>query len=287
MNKTQNNLIDRIMCRFKKSRPEIIKHFLICSVLIVAFLPLYVMFATSFKTNHEFFLNPWNLPTHMEWKNWKIGWITIKDLLATTLVVAVSTIAFTLVVALPGAYFFARAKVPFKKFLWFIFMSLMMMPTVTTLIPLYALLKNLNMLNSIWTVVIVISSLAQVACIFWLRGFIEDIPKDLFEAAEVDGASHFYQMVNIVLPLCAPILATLTVIQFIAAWNEFIFPLIIITDPWKQMLSVGLMQLSGQYVIQYGQLMAAYAIASVPLIVLFLFSMRVFIRGLTAGTLKE
>jgi multiple sugar transport system permease protein len=267
-------------------RAELLKHGLIGCVLVFAFLPLYVMIVTSFKSNNQFFSNPWGLPKSAEISNWIIGWSTVSDLIATTLVIAVCTVVCALGVALPGAYFFARSNVPFKNLLWFIFMSLMMMPHVANLLPLFMLLKDLNMLDSIWTIVIVNTAGAQVATIFWLRGFVEDIPKDLFEAAEVDGASHWYQMSNIVLPLCGPILATLGITRFIATWNEFLLPLIVITDPQKQMLAVGLMQLEGQYVKQYGQLMAAYSIASIPLIILFLFAMRFFVRGLMAGAVK-
>lgn len=272
--------------RARARRAELLKHALICGVLVVAFLPLYVMLATSFKANREFFLHPWSFPTRIEWSNWVVGWKTVKDLLATTLVVAVAAVGATLALALPGAYFFARGRVPFRNALWFLFMSLLMMPVIANLLPLYSLLKSLGLLNSIWTISLVITAGAQVGTVFWLRGFVEEIPKDLFEAADVDGASHFYQMTQIVLPLCGPILATLAVTRFIGAWNEFMLPLVLITDPWRQMLSVGLMQLEGQYVKQYGQLMAAYTIASVPLVVLFLFSMRLFIRGLMGGAVK-
>lgn len=272
--------------RARAQRAELLKHALICGVLLIAFLPLYVMLTTSFKANREFFLHPWSFPTRIEWSNWIVGWRTVKDLLATTLVVSVAAVGATLTLALPGAYFFARGRVPFRNAFWFLFMSLLMMPVIANLLPLYALLKSLGMLNSIWTISLVITAGAQVGTIFWLRGFVEEIPKDLFEAAEVDGASHFYQMTQIVLPLCGPILATLAVTRFIGAWNEFMLPLVLITDPWRQMLSVGLMQLEGQYVKQYGQLMAAYTIASVPLVVLFLFSMRLFIRGLMGGAVK-
>ncbi len=272
--------------RANARRAELIKHLLIWSVLAVTFLPLYVMLITSFKNNHDFFVNPWGIPARVEWGNWLVGWRTVKDLLATTLVVSVAAVAGTIAVALPGAYFFARARVPFRNFLWFVFMSLLMMPGIANLLPLYVLLKSMHLLNSIWTISLVITAGSQVGTIFWLRGFVEEIPKDLFEAADVDGAPHFYQMTQIVLPLCGPILATLAVTRFIGAWNEFMLPLILITDPYKQMLSVGLMQLDSQYVKQYGQLMAAYTIASIPLIILFLFSMRLFIRGLMGGAVK-
>lgn len=271
-----------------KPRPatEFLKHALILTVLLFALLPLYVMFVTAFKSNHDFFLNPFGLPRHLVWENWTVGWHTVGDLLANTLLIAVAAVLATLGIALPGAYFFARATLPFRNFFWFLFMSLLMMPSIANLLPLYMLLKGMHLLNSIWTISLVICAGAQVGTIFWLRGFVEDIPRDLFEAAEVDGASHFFQMTQIVLPLCAPILGTLAVTGFVGAWNEFMLSLILITDPWRQMLSVGLMQLDSQYVKQYGQLMAAYAIASLPLIALFLFTMKLFVRGLMGGAVK-
>ncbi len=265
---------------------ELIKHLLILTVLFFAFLPLYVMFCTAFKSNREFFVNPFGLPHGIAWENWQVGWSTVKDLLATTLVVAVTSVAGRLAIAIPGAYFFARSRVPGRNFLWFLFMSLLMMPSIANLLPLYMLLKDMGMLNSIWTISLVTTAGAQAGTIFWLRGFVEDIPRDLFEAAEVDGASHYFQMTRIVLPLCAPILGTLAVTGFIGAWNEFMLPLILLTDPWRQMLSVGLMQLDSQYIKQYGHLMAAYTIASLPLIVLFLFTMKLFVRGLMSGAVK-
>lgn len=265
---------------------EWLKHVLILAVAAVSYVPLYVMFLTAFKSNRDFLANPLGWPQSLEFSNWIVGWEVVKDLLATTGVVAVTAVVFKLAVALPGAYFFARGNPPFKNVLWFLFMSLLMMPSVANLLPLYILLKDLGMLNSIWTISLIITAGGQVGTIFWLRGFVEDIPKDLFEAAEVDGASHYFQMTRIVLPLCGPILGTLAITGFIGAWNEFMLPLIIITDPWKQMLSVGLMQLESQYIKQYGQLMSAYAIASLPLIVLFLFTMRLFVKGLMGGAVK-
>jgi multiple sugar transport system permease protein len=271
----------------KRFASEMTKHLLICIVLGFVFLPLYVMVMTSFKSNHEFFINPWRFPEKIEWSNWAVGWSTIKDYIATTFVVSTISVLLIFCCAFPGAYFFARAKIPFKKFCWFIFVSLLMMPLVTNLLPLFSLLKSLNMLNSIWALSFVVTAGAQVGTVFWLRGFIEELPKDLFEAAEIDGASHFYQMTNIVLPLSTPILATLAITRFIHAWNEFLLPLLLITDPNKQMLAVGLMQLDSQYLKHYGQLMSAYTIASVPLILLFLSSMRLFIQGLMRGAVKE
>ena len=122
--------------------------------------------------------------------------------------------------------------------------------------------------------------------LFVLRNFIEDLPKDLFEAAEMDGASHFNQILNVVIPMSGPIIGTLAILSFLGKWNEFLLPLIVLRDKELFTLGVGLIYLDGEYVKQWGQIMAAYFIASIPLIIIFLFCMRLFVRGLSAGAIK-
>ncbi|MCY3021998.1 MAG: carbohydrate ABC transporter permease, partial [Planctomycetota bacterium] len=122
--------------------------------------------------------------------------------------------------------------------------------------------------------------------IFVLRSFVEQIPNDLFEAAEIDGASHFQQFRNIVVPLSGPITGTIAVTSFLAAWNDFILPLIVIRDTELYTVSVCLLRLDGEYLKYWGPLMAGFAISSIPVIILFVFTMRLFIRGMTEGAVK-
>ncbi len=166
------------------------------------------------------------------------------------------------------------------------FLLLMLLPGVANIVPLFILLKDLSLLNTLWALIIVGVAGAQVFNIFVLRNFIEDLPKDLFEAAEMDGASHFQQIMNIVIPMSAPIIGTLAILAFLAKWNDFLLPLIVLRDKELFTLGVGLIYLDGEYVKQWGQIMAAYFIASVPLIIIFLFTMCLFVKGLSAGAIK-
>ena len=126
----------------------------------------------------------------------------------------------------------------------------------------------------------------QIFAIFVLRNFVAEIPQDLFEAAEIDGANHFQQMRTVVLPLCGPILGTVGVMHFISEWNEFVLPLIVIRDSASLPVMVQLQRLAGEYIKFFGPLMAGYAIASIPVIILFIFSMRLFVKGMTEGSIK-
>jgi ABC-type glycerol-3-phosphate transport system permease component len=144
----------------------------------------------------------------------------------------------------------------------------------------------MNILNTLSALIIVGTSAGQIFAIFVLRSFVEDIPQDLFEAAEIDGANHFQQMRIIVLPLAGPILGTVGVMNFITQWNDFVMPLIIIRDHGKLPVMVQLLRLSGEYIKLWGPLMAGYALASIPIIILFIFTMKLFTKGLTEGAVK-
>ena len=218
--------------------------------------------------------------------NWGFGLKLIGPYIANTVFVAVTGTVVTLFLAILAAYFFARYKMPFSGVLWSAFMVLMLLPGVANIVPLFTLLKEMNLLNTLWALIIVGIAGGQVFNLFVLRNFIEDLPKDLFEAAEMDGASHFKQIVNVVIPMSGPIIGTLAILAFLGKWNDFLLPLIVLRDKELFTLGVGLIYLDGEYVKQWGQIMAAYFIASIPLIIIFLFCMRLFVRGLSAGAIK-
>lgn len=274
------------MKRDRRYPPELPKHLFIWFILAFAFYPLALMVIVSFKDVGQFDLSPFALsfPLHVE--NWHKGWDLIGKYIFNTVFVAVMSVAGTLFFSLQAAYFFARYRMPGATLLWYFFLFLMLMPGVTNLLPLFTLLKNMNLLNTLWALVIVGVAGGQVLQLYILRNFIEDIPGDLFDAAEVDGASHFQQIRTIVVPLSGSIISTLSILQFIGVWNDFILPLIVIRDDSRQLLAVGLSKLDGEYVKLYGEMFAGFGIASIPLVLLFIFTMRLFVRGLSAGALK-
>ena len=264
------------------------KHAVILAVVALELFPLYMMLQVSFKDNATFIQNPWwpSDPAQWHWENWIFGLKLVAPYIANSLFVAGAGTALSLSLSILGAYFFARYRMPFSGVLWSGFLVLMLLPGVANLVPLFSLLKSMSLLNTLSALVIVGAAGGQVFNIFVLRNFIEDMPKDLFEAAEMDGAGHFQQIVTVVIPMAGPIIGTLAILSFLQAWNEFLLPLIILRDPAKFTLGVGLIYLDGEYVKQWGQIMAAYFVAAVPLVVIFLFTMRLFVRGLSSGAIK-
>jgi multiple sugar transport system permease protein len=264
------------------------KHLIIWLILGIELLPFYMMVQISFKDNAMFNANPWfpANPLNWVWSNWVFGMQLIGPYIANTVFVAVTGTVITLFLAIMGAYFFARYKLPFSGVLWSAFLVLMLMPGVANIVPLFSLLKSMGLLNTLWALIIVGIAGGQVFNIFVLRNFIEDLPKDLFEAAEIDGASHFQQVINVVIPMSGPIIGTLAILAFLGKWNDFLLPLIVLRDKELFTLGVGLIYLDGEYVKQWGRIMASFFIASVPLIIIFLFTMKLFVRGLSAGAVK-
>jgi multiple sugar transport system permease protein len=265
------------------------KHALILVLLGIELLPLYMMLQTSVKDNAAFNANPWLPVGPSQWhfrENFSYGFHLIAPLIANTVFVAVLSTVGTVTLALLAAYFFARYRMPGSGLVWAAFLALMLMPAVANVVPLFSLLVSLKLVNTLWALIILGIAGGQVFNIYVLRNFIEEIPHDLFEAAEIDGANHWQQIRNVVIPLSGPILGTLVILSFLGSWNDFLMPFIVLRDRELFTLGVGLVYLDGEYVKPWGRLMAAYVVASLPLIILFLFTMKLFIRGLSSGAVK-
>jgi len=262
------------------------KHGVIIGVLMFSILPLGVMLCISFKNNGQFYSDMVYPTFPLHWENWGVAWNLTKDFMVNSLVVAIASTFLGVLGALSGAYFFARLRMPGANLLWALMVLLLMMPTISNLVPLFNLLKSMSLLNSLLGLTLVSCAAMQAFAIFILRGFIENIPGELFESAEIDGASHLQQFLNIVVPLSGPIVGTIAVTGFINAWNDYILPVVCLRDQELYTVTLGLTRLNGSYLKEWGPLMAGFTLSSVPVIILFVFSMRLFIRGMTEGAVK-
>lgn len=263
-----------------------LKHGYLWLMLALVFLPFYVMLVISFKDNRQFYNRTWVPTWPLHWENWAEAWDTVGVYIANSVFLAVTATLITLTVAVLASYVFGRYRMPFGDLFWAGLIILMLMPGVANLIPLFNLMRRLSLLNSLLGLSIVTAAGGQVFCLYVLRNFIEDMPKEFFECARIDGASHLQQVIHVVIPQCGGIISALAIMNFVGAWNSFILPLIVIRDTELLPLAVGLFRLQGAYVKQWGPLMAAYFISAVPLVILFAFTMRFFIRGISEGAIK-
>ncbi len=265
---------------------EYLRVFILSTVFFFVAISLYLMFVMSFKDAGQIAQNlwaPWP-PYHPE--NYATSWKYVYPYLGNTLFVGIVTVLLTLFFGSISAYVFARHRFPGREILFMAIILLMMVPGILNLIPLFVICKSLHLLNTLWGVILPSVAGGQVTTIYILRTFFEEQPEDLFDSAKIDGASDFQIYRHIALPLAQPILATLAVMTFVGQWNNYIWPLVILKDDALYTVTIGLAHLESQMNFPYGELMAGYTLASVPLVLLFLFTMRLFIRGLASGAIK-
>jgi multiple sugar transport system permease protein len=260
---------------------------------LVMIVPFYWSFATSFKPSADVFASPpkW-IPSPWTWANYRdvftlgnFGRFFVNSVIVTAAIVALNIVFDT-----AAAYAFAKLRFPGRNFLFFMLLITLMVPFQANMIPLYrimvALHKTTPLLGANTLSGIVLPGMIQVFGIFLMRQFLQSIPDEVLESARVDGASEFRILRSIIFPLAAPGMATLAIFTFLGAWNDFLWPLIVINDPKYYTLQVGLGLLQQRNTVNVGVVMAGTMITAAPMIVVFLLLQRRFIEGLTAGSVK-
>ncbi len=253
-------------------------------------LPLAWMLSTSLKPKDQIFVYPliW-LPQPIMWENYLRAWqnpsfhymLFTRNSLYYALM---STMGILLSCSLV-AYSFARLRWWGRDFWFIVTLAVMMIPYPVTLIPRYLIFSKLGWVNS-FKPLIVPDFLGNAFFIFLLRQFFMTIPADLSNAAKIDGASELQIYARIVLPLAKSALVTVALFTFLFVWNDFLGPLIYLTDGDKYTLSVGLAAFRGQYRTQWDLMMAAATLVTVPIVVVFFFAQRQFIEGITLTGMK-
>ncbi len=189
-----------------------------------------------------------------------------------------------LVVASMAAYAYGIMRFKNRDKIFWLLISTMMIPVVMNLIPLYSIMISFNWLNSLQA--LVVPSLGGIFGIFLLRQFNLGIPDDIIDSAKIDGANHFQIYIRLVLPLTKPALIVVALFAFMANWNEYLWPLIVLNDATYRTLPVGLALMQGNYNIYYSRLMAATVISMIPVLFLFMGAQRFFIKGITMTGMK-
>jgi len=203
-----------------------------------------------------------------------------------SLIIAIFSIIGTLLSCAPAAYGFARIKWWGRDVVFFLVLATMMLPFQVTMIPLYILFTAKLAWGNTFLPLIVPTFFGNAFDIFLLRQFFRTIPEELADAARVDGASEWRIFWAIMLPLSVPVLATITVFTFLWAWNDFTGPLLFLTDPRRFTMALGLQDFQGQHAVSWNLLMAAAAVFTVPIVILFFFAQRTFIQGVKLTGLK-
>lgn len=269
---------------------QVCVHAVIVILLFFVFIPVYFLVIKSFKSPEQEIASPFAFTSPIFWENYKLAWLFVKGYILNTVVIAVGQTLGTLIVCSAASYAFIRYKFPGKNVLFIVILSFMMVPGILTLIPQYQMVLTVfNMKNSYLGVILPAVAGAVPMGVFLLKTFFAGLPQDLFEAAELDGASKFRQYIMIALPLSVPILSTLGIMQLIGAWNDLLWPQLILQEESMHTITIGLAPFTESYYNEFlslGVPFAGYVIVSLPLLVVFFFASKQFIRGLTSGAFK-
>ncbi len=260
---------------------------LILTVLCgLSLLPLVMAFFISFKTIPQFARVPFlpTLPLH--WRNYVSAWEIVSMFLFNSVFVSGLTVIGVLALGSVAAYSFAILRYPGREFFFYLVLALMMVPATLTLIPSFVLVKNLALLNTRWSLILPWVAGGQVFAIFILRTYLQSLPRELFDAARIDGASEWQGYYKIALPMSKSMLGVTAILNILGTWNNLIWPALTISQLERQTLTPGLWSYQVENFTRYGFLMAGLLIGSVPLVILFLFTSRWFVEGLTSGAIK-
>ena len=204
--------------------------------------------------------------------------------IGNSLLVSVSFTLITLISASMAAFAFAKIRFRGSDVILKLYLAMMMIPTQVTMIPLFIIMNRLGLIDSYASVIL--PSIFKPFAVFMLVQQMKSIPNDYLDAARVDGAGIFHVYGRIALPLCAPTLATLAVTTFMESWNDYLWPLLMLTDRNKMTLPIALSTLNGQYNTEYNVLMAGSLISMIPIIIIYLCAQKQFKNGLMAGGIK-
>jgi len=257
--------------------------------IILTFFPFVFMIITSCKSIFQFYHFFWRptLPLHFE--NYTEVFPIIAPYILNSIFVTIISVTGVVFLGALSGFVFARFNFPGKKFLFYAVIGLMMVPWILTLIPSFMVVKRLNLLNTYWVMILPYISGGQVLAIYIFHSFFLTLPEELFESARMDGAGYFQQFWYISAAMSRPVFGLVAIISSLAVWNNFIWPLVTTTDEKITVLTVGVMRFSQSYSfgsVNYGELFAGYSIASIPLLIIFLFATKQFMRGIASGALK-
>lgn len=255
---------------------------------ITCIFPAIWLFYSSMKTKSEFFENPIAFPSTLDFSNY-INVLQKSDMLLWMKNTARNTFLSLVLILLIGfvvGYFVARFDFKGRKLLYAYFLLGMLIPIHAIMIPMYILFTKTGLGDSWYTLIFPYTAFGIPISVFLVESYVQNVPRELEEAAAIDGSSFSRTLFSIILPVCKPILVTIGIIQFFALWNEFTYSLILLSDERLKTISVGLTIFKGQYSTDYPQMMAAMFMAILPAIILYFTFSKQIIKGMVAGAVK-
>ncbi len=272
---------------FKKGFIIIVQLMMIVYVLAILY-PLLNMILSSFKTTRDIIRTPLSFPTEMNFENYKFVWIDKNFGRYFLNSLSITTLSMFFVVLFGSMAGFGLSRYRFKgnTLLYMLFLSGIMLPLKAAIIPLFMIIKNFNLMNHPLSILLIFIAMGIPSTVFILSGFMKTIPHELEQAARIDGCSDLRIYSQIIMPICMPSIALVTIYNAVPIWNDFFFPLVFLRNDAFKTLPLGLSTFIGQHSTKWELLFTGLCIAIIPMIILYLFMSKYFIKGMTSGAIK-
>ena len=281
-------MINSIASHFRRN-----KHLWILALIVTVFaaifmIPIYAILVISFKTTREVIFTPLSFPTSLYLENFKRTWkaVNFLNVYKNSAFIAFTSVCFRIVLASMAAFTLGKHRNKMNHILYLLFLSGLMIPIYTVLVPLLKLIKDLGLMNSHLGLIIVYCATGMPFAIFMLTGFIRSIPNELVEAAIVDGCSIYKIFWIIIFPLLKPAVTTLFILDFLAIWNDFLLPMLTLTRNSMKTITVAIYSFYGEYGSRWELSFSAYLLAIIPIVIVYLFLQRNIVNGILLGAVK-
>lgn len=257
---------------------------------LVVIFPMVWLTYSTFKTDREIFFSPWMLPQSLQWNNFYRAWFDarIGEYFLNSLIVVIPALFLILSLSAMTAYVLGRFPFPGNRFFFYLFMAGMLFPVFLALIPLFFLVRDLGMLNTYQGLILVYVAFSLPFSIFFLTGFFRSLPSELHEAAIIDGANQYQVFYKIMLPLAQPGLISIGIFNFLGMWNQYLLPVVLMTNSRRFVLTQGLATMLHQqyYRSDWSALFAAVTLIMVPTLLVYVVFQGQIQKGVTVGALK-
>lgn len=257
-------------------------------ICIFHFVPMHILTSTSFKKDSDL-SSKWILPDYLYLDNFKNAWeqANLGTAFLNNIMITVVSVLLVLVIGALASYPLARFQTKLNKLIYLLFVSALIVPPLTILVPLYQFIVDLGGLNSYWTIIALHVTFNLPITIFLYTGFINTIPRELDEAAMMDGASKISLFFRIILPLLKPVTVTVIILTGVTIWNDYQFSVFFLQSSEKATITVALSTFFSMFNNNIGWVAAGSLMAMLPITILYLFLQRYFIQGLSAGAIKD
>lgn len=273
---------------FGKFAKGSILNILLAVYALVTLYPLIWLFISAFKTNDEFFAKPFGLPTEWKWNNFVQAWkvADIETAVINSAIVTLVALVLTLAIGALTAFVLSRFSFRMRGPLMGYFLLGMLIPVHSTLVPLFIMLKKIGMLDTYGALILPYVAFELPVAIFIIAAYMTSVPKEIEEAALIDGTGYWGIFTKMLLPLSVPAMSTVGILAFLRYWNDFAFALVFINKPSLKTLPLSLSQFATGFGTDYSLTMAAMAISVIPTILIYLAFQEQIMKGMVAGAVK-